>query len=278
MANPSWDEGTFDGWQAYNTEGGPAYDPDDTTYRAQRWVELGIPEQYSLRIDLDSGEKISVGNLNFLPVDPNVDYYAGVYLQGGEVDVYLMIKYYSAGFIHVETQYQHLTGPFTGWPLKTIVSVPPPPAVYARFSIRIENNDTDPHTVWLDDAFMMPVSYAIRRKCFTWDNAYGGINLIPSKNIIRVYSMISMPYESSSTNKSSVYIEPSDGVPAGAIACIKVDPYPTFNQVVFNPPIYNGERKYSSLAWRIRNMVATGGKMFVVVYFNAADYWTEEDL
>jgi len=268
----------MDGWQAYNVEGGPLYEPDYTMYRAERWVEEGVPEQYSLRIDLDPGEKISIGNLNFLPVDPNVDYYAGMYLQGGGVDVRLMVKYYSAGFIHIETQYQKYTGPFTGWPHKTIVSVPPPMAVYARFAVRIENNNTDPHTIWLDDAFMMPVSYAVRRKWFSWDNDYGGQVLLPSKNIIRVYSIVTMPYESGSTNESSVYIEPADHVPAGAIAAARVYPYPTFNQVVFNPPVYNGERAYPTYGWFIRNVKATGGMLYVLVYFNAADYWTEEDL
>ena len=258
--------------------GGPAYDLDDTTYRAQRWVEVGIPEQYSLKVDLDPGEKISVGNLNFLPVDPNVDYYGGVYLQGGAVDVYLMIKYYSAGFIHIETQYQKFTGAFTGWPYKTVVSVPPPMAVYARFAIRIENNDTVEHTLWLDDAFMMPISYAVRRAWFLWDDSSGDQTLLSSKNTIRVYSIITMPYNSSSTDKSSVYIEPNSDVPGGAIAAAKVDPYPTFNQVVFNPPVYNGERLYPSVGWFIQNIKATGGKLYVLVYFNAANDWTEEDL
>lgn len=275
LANPSWDDGTLEGWETYNGTGNYSVTPSTYT-RAGRWGYLA--GNYSLKIELGPGAAVSIGNLNFLPVNPTYDYYSGLYVIGGNAKILLMTKYYSPGFMHIETQYDEYTGPWSPWNMITTVSVPPPPAVYARFAFRAINSGTSTVTIWVDDAFMMPVNMPMRRAYHMWDNAYGPQDFIASKNIVRIYSMFGFPWTSSSTNTTSVWIEPAPNTPAGMIASVDVQPYPIVTQKVFSPPSYDGFRSYPQYTWKINSVRATGGRIYVTTYYNAASYWTTDDL
>ena len=279
LVNPSFDDNplTIDGWQLYNSSGAVTYTLSIYT-RAPRWsYGLAGSEAYALELYVPSGGAVSIGNLNFVPVSTDLDFYTGCYVHGGDsnVTIYLMVKYYSSGFIHIETQYNQFTGSAT-LQFLDMVSVPPPSATYARFAIRIVNNSITNHYIKLDDAFMYYISQPKLRSWVQWNNTSGAFDLWP-KNPIRVYVIITIPYDSGNTTTSSVYIEPATGVPAGAIAAAKVNTYPTIEYTVFNPPAYDGSRPYSGSKWRINNLRATGGTLYAVVYFNSAQGYTFDD-
>lgn len=280
LANPSFDDPSYlNGWQVYGYVGNPTVSLSTITPGPRWQYGLAGATQYSLEVSLPPNSGVSFGNLNFIPVDPNVDYYGGLsyWASNTEVRLRVMMKYYTSGFIHLETQYNEFTA--TGWTTTRIVSVPPPNATFVRFGFRLINTSTTTtRLARVDECFMMPVSYPLVRGWWQWSNVFDDYSMTVSKNTIRIYSIFTVPYDSASTTSSSVYIAPAILTFAGIIASAEVKPYPSINQVVYNPPIYDGNRLYPNQTWRIGNLRPTGGIMIAVVYYNTADYWTTNDI
>jgi len=273
LADPSFDSGSeySESWEVYNQSGSVTVAPDSTTVTGTRWGYLA--QNYSLKVTLGANSAVSIGNMNFIPVNPADDYQVLVYAQGGGgVTLQLMVKYYSSGLVHIETQYNQYTGPWT-WSLLRGVSVPPPNAAYARFAIRLSTGSSS-STVWIDDAAMYPVNIPLIRGFWTWNNVSGGINMTVSKNMIRIYQFMLQNRGSSSTH---VYIEPTDNAPAGMLVGATVAGNSTVT-VICNPPVHCIDRPYTTSPWRINSLVATGGLVVAVVYFNTMDYYTTSNL
>lgn len=273
LENPSWDSGSLDGWEQYNTTGSVSTTFTQAAVKGTRWGYLAT--NYSLEVGLGVNSSVSFGNLNFIPINPINDYQVLVYTYGGNsaTTVQLMVKYYSSGLIHLETQYNQYTGPFSNWTLLRGVSVPPPDAAFARFSIRIVTGGSGT-IIRFDEAGMYSINIPLVRSSWTWNNTTGGYNMTVSKNMIRIYQFI---LHNRGTSGTHVYIEPASDVPAGTLVGSTVGGNST-TTLVFNPPIYNIDRPYSTLPWRINSMIATGGLLVAVVYFNTMDYWTLSDL
>jgi hypothetical protein len=273
LENPSWDSGNLDGWEQYNTTGSVSTTFSQFAVKGTRWGYLAT--NYSLEVGLAANSSVSFGNLNFIPVNPINDYQVLVNAYGGNsvTTIQLMVKYYSSGLVHLETQYNQYTGPFSGWTLLRGVSVPPLDAAFARFSIRVVTGSSS-SLVRFDEAGMYSINMPLNRGNWTWNNTTGGYNMTVSKNMIRIYQFILHNRGSSGTH---VYIEPASDTPAGTLVGATIGGNST-TTLVFNPPIYNIDRPYSTIPWRINNMIATGGLLVAVVYFNTMDYWTISDL
>jgi hypothetical protein len=273
LENPSWDSGNLDGWEQYNTSGSVSITFSQTVVKGTRWGYLAT--NYSLEVGLGANSSVSFGNLNFVPVNPINDYQVLVYAYGGNsaTTVQLMVKYYSSGLVHLETQYNQYTGPFSGWTLLRGVSVPPPDAAYARFAVRLSTGSSS-STVRIDDAAMYPVNIPLIRTFRTWNNTSGTYDLTVTKNMVRVYQLMVHNYGSSGTQ---VYIEPNTNVPAGMLVGLTC-PGGGTNTLICNPPVHCIDRPYPTVPWKINSRSATGDLLVAVVYFNVMDYWTTSNL
>jgi len=274
LQNPSWDSATLDGWQLYNQSGTVSTAFSNTRVPGPRWGYLAA--NYSLEVYLGAGASVSIGNINFIPVSLEDDYQVVVYTNGGNsyTKLRLMVKYYTAGLIHHETQYNEYTGPWTSWTILRGVSVPPPTAAFARYAVRLVNTGTSTTYVYLDETAMYRIKSPLLRGFWTWNNSDARYNMTTSKNMIRIYALIAQNRGSSGTH---IYIEPADDVPAAMLAGITVGGNSTVGNT-YNPAVYGFERPYSTIPWRIRSMASTGGLVVAVAYFNTMDYWTTDDV
>jgi hypothetical protein len=274
LADPSFDSGGTDylqSWEEYNGSGSVTITPNSITKTGTRWGYLA--QNYSLEVSLGANSAVSIGNRNFIPVNLVDDYQVLLYALGGRnVTLQLMVKYYSSGLVHIETQYNQYTGGWSWSPLRG-VSVPPPNAAYARFAVRLSTGSNS-SIIWIDDAAMYPVNIPLIRTFKTWNNTSGTYDLTLSKNMIRIYHLMAHNYGSSGTQ---VYIEPNTNVPAGMLAGLTCPGNSTVT-LVCNPPVHCIDRPYPTVPWKINSRLATGDLFVAVVYFNGMDYWTTSDL
>ena len=262
LANPSFDSGSFEGWNLVQVSG--PYTWDSANARVPAGREAGGPS-YALKVTLLPNSPFRLRNEVYVPVNAGKDYHLGIYARGGSANTTLRlgVRYLSTGWAFLETHYTEVTLNTTTYQLFTFSSTPPPEAAYANFGIWVNNTGTTNVDVFFDDAFMYEVDYPVISALFVWSNVADSFILL-RQNYFRLYAFIAQ-----NRGTTTTWMAIHDSTDFNRIYCAASLPASGSFTATFNPPIYSATLPTSSFV-NISSFVATGGTVVARVLYNGA--------
>jgi hypothetical protein len=271
LANPSFDSGSFEGWNLVQTSGPYTWDPANTRVPFGR--EAG-GSGYALKVTLLPNSPFRLRSEVYVPVNAGKDYHLGIYAKGGSSNTTLRlgVRYLSTGWSFLETHYTEVVLNTTTYQLIQFSSTPPPEAAYANFGIWVNNTGTTNVDVFFDDVFMYEVDYPVMNALFNWSNTFGSYTLLP-QNYFRLYAFVA---KNEGTSAVTVVIHENIGAiydtsrvyNISYIYCSTYLPASGSFTTTFNPPIYSAVLPGATI--RITATNATGGLVTARVLFNGA--------
>jgi hypothetical protein len=262
LANPSFDSGSFEGWNLVQTSGPYTWDPANA--RVPYGREAGGLAR-ALKVTLLPHSLFRLRNEVYAPVNAGKDYHLGIYAKGGSANTRLRlgVRYLSTGWAFLETHYTEVILNTTTYQLIQFSSTPPPEAAYANFGIWVNNTGTTNVDVFLDDAFMYEVDYPVMSALFVWNNVSDSF-IILRQNYFRIYAFIAQ-----NRGTTTTVVAVHDSTDFTRIYCSASLPANGSFTATFNPPIYSVTLPASSNV-NITSFIATGGTVAARILFNGA--------
>jgi len=266
LANPSFDSGSFEGWNLVQISGPYTWDPANARVPLGR--EAGGSAR-ALKVTLVPNSPFRLRNEVYAPVNAGKDYHLGIYAKGGSTNTILRlgVRYLSTGWAFLETHYTEVTLNTATYQLVQFSSTPPPEAAYANFGIWVNNTGTTNVDVFFDDAFMYEVDYPVMNKLFIWNNSSVSQVFLDPPNYFRLYSISAINYGTSSSAVVNIFDETNYAYTFAAFALGTRGSPNSFLTLAFNPPVY---LPLATGRVMIKSYPSTGDFVSVRVYYNGA--------